>query len=140
MATISTRSEDCLQSVDVALGHAIREALRAAPEHLDFAVISGLRTAAEQRALWKKGRDADGNITDKAQVVTFKDGIHQRSRHQYCRAVDIVAFKDGGITWDERENYIRAAYIAGFAAAHGVRLTGGFKWGWDPGHLELEAS
>ena len=138
MATVSRRSEACLATVDPKLAGAIRRALRAAPEYLDFAVISGLRSAEEQRALYAKGRDANGLIVNKAHVVTYKDGLHQQSRHQFGRAVDIVAYKDGGITWDERENYVRAAYVAGFAAALGVRLTGGYKWGWDAGHLELE--
>lgn len=137
MGKVSRRSEACLATVDPELADAVLCALLAAPKWLDFAVISGLRSAEEQRALWQKGRDENGGIISLARVVTYKDGLHQQSRHQFGRAVDIVAYK-GGITWDERENYIRAAYIAGFAAARGVRLTGGFKWGWDPGHIELE--
>jgi hypothetical protein len=140
MAKVSRRSEKNLASVDPKLATAVRQALLAAPSNLDFAVISGHRTTEEQHALWQKGRGDYGNIIDLLNVVTFKDGIHQRSRHQFGNAVDIVAYVNGRITWDESENCIRAAYIAGFAAALGVRLTGGFRWGWDPGHLELEVS
>lgn len=138
MAKISARSEACLQSVNSRLADVVRRALEAAPDWLDFVVISGLRTAEEQRALFAKGRDEEGLIIDQSKVVTYKDGVNQRSRHQSGNAVDIVAYKKGGITWNERENYIRAAYVVGWAAAHGVRLTGGIKWGWDPFHLELE--
>jgi hypothetical protein len=125
-------------SVDPLLADAVRRALESAPKWLDFVVISGRRTAEQQHALWQKGRDADGGIVNLSEVVTYKDGIDQMSRHQFGNAVDIVAYEKGGITWGSRENFIRAAYVAGFAAARGVRLTGGFKWGWDPGHLELE--
>lgn len=140
MANVSSRSERCLQSVDPELGDVVRKALLAAPAWMDFGVISGLRTVDEQQALWKKGRDANGDIVDRDEVVTFKDGIHQKSRHQFGNAVDIAAYKDGRITWDRKITAIRAAYIIGFAAAHGVRLTGGAKWEWDEGHIELETS
>lgn len=136
MAKVGKRSADCLATVNNDLAWAIRLALEAAPVWLDFAVISGLRTVEEQRALWQKGRDVDGNTIDRSKVVTFKDGIHQRSRHQFGNAVDIVAYPDG-ISWNENDMRSCAAYIVGFAAARGIQLTGGIKWGWDFGHLEL---
>jgi hypothetical protein len=137
MAAVSDRSRRNIESVKPALGNVIMKALIAAPAWLDFAVISGTRSAEEQHALFQKGRDSDGNIIDRDQVVTFKDGYQRRSRHQDGVAVDIVAYKDGGITWDKREIEIRASYILGFAAAHGLRLDGGVRWGWDAGHLEV---
>jgi len=140
MASVSQRSESCLQSVDPVLGDVVRQALIAAPPWLDFAVISGKRTAEEQRALWQKGRNANGDIVDASAVVTHKDGARKPSRHQTGKAVDIVAFRDGQISWKAEDNYIVAAYVAGFAAACGVRLTGGVRWRWDAGHLELETT
>lgn len=137
MAAISPRSEKNLASVNPELGNVVRQALMAAPAWLDFVVIAGRRTAEEQRELWKKGRDSEGNIVDRDAVVTFKDGVHKRSRHQSGEAVDIVAWKDGSITWDACENEKRAAYIVGFAEAHGIQLDGGVRWGWDAGHLEI---
>ena len=138
MATVSDRSRRNIESVDARLGDVVLAALEAAPAWLDFAVISGLRTAEEQQELWRKGRDELGNVVDRDAVVTFKDGIHQKSRHQSGRAVDIVAYVDGKISWKEEHNLRVASYVIGFAAARGVKLTGGAKWGWDHGHVELE--
>jgi peptidoglycan L-alanyl-D-glutamate endopeptidase CwlK len=140
MAGVSKRSDRCLRSVNPVIGDIVRKALMAAPPWMDFGVISGKRTAEEQAALFAQGRDADGQIIDRKAVVTFKDGTTKPSRHQGGEAIDIAAFHKGAITWDRKIMAIRAAYIIGFAAAHGVRLTGGAEWGWDEGHIELEKS
>jgi len=140
MAKVSARSRLNLDSVDPALGQVVLQALQAAPPWLDFAVISGRRTREEQQALWRTGRDASGMIVDTDAVVTFKDGINLRSRHQSGRAVDIVAYVDGQISWDPRDNEKCSAYVIGYAAARGIKLTGGIEWGWDHGHIELEQS
>lgn len=136
MATISGRSRQNLDSVHPELGLAVTQALRHAPGWLDFGVISGKRTVEEQQELFAKGRDADGNIV--GDVVTYADGLHKKSRHQSGRAIDIVAYVKGEVSWDEDEIAKRAAYILGFARAKGLRLTGGLYWGWDLGHLEME--
>jgi len=138
VAKVSERSQRNLDSVVPMLGTVVQRALEEAPAWLDFAVISGKRTAEEQQELWRKGRDELGNVVDRDAVVTFKDGIHKRSRHQSGRAVDIVAYVDGKISWKEEHNLRVASYVIGFAAARGIKLTGGAKWGWDHGHLELE--
>lgn len=136
MATIGIRSSRNLDSVHSEIGAVVRAALEAAPPWLDFAVISGFRTVVEQGMLWDKGRDKHGEIIRLEEVVTYKDGTFKRSRHQSGRAVDIVAYEDGKITWDEREVAARAGYIIGFALARGIKLTGGIKWNWDLGHVE----
>lgn len=58
-------------------------------------VTQGVRTVAEQRALYAKGRTAPGKI------VTHCDGVKKKSNHQLGRAVDF-AFLDaaGKPTWD----------------------------------------
>lgn len=138
MARIGIRSNTCLDSVDCVLGGVVREALRDAPDWLDFGVISGRRSSAEQQALFAKGRDENGEVTDPDKVVTYRNGISTPSRHQSGEAVDIMAFLPSGRgTFDERQTEKRSAYIIGFAAARGVALVGGVKWGWDAGHLEL---
>ena len=138
MAAISERSERNLDSVRSSLGDVVRSALRAAPAWMDFVVISGLRTREEQQALWAKGRSELGEVIELEKVVTYRDGVQLKSRHQGGTAVDIVAYKDGSITWDRKTTAIRAAFIIGYAASRGIRLTGGTKWGWDEGHIELE--
>jgi hypothetical protein len=52
-------------------------------------VIEGLRTAAKQRKLWRKGRRGLAG----ERKVTYKDGVTHKSRHQashdaYGRAID----------------------------------------------------
>ena len=141
MAVIGTRTRKNLDTVHPELRGTVARALVAAPEWLDFAVISGARSAEEQHELWLKGRDEAGMIVDQSKVVTYKDGYNRISNHQpkadgWGAAIDIVAYKDGQITWDEKEIAIRAAYIVGFAASEGIRLEGGVRWKWDYGHVE----
>ena len=136
MATVGTRSDMNLRSVEPEIGNIVRAALEAAPPWLDFAVISGRRRVEDQQLLWFKGRNRGGVIVKLELVVTYKDGIEKLSRHQSGRAVDIAAYEKGKITFDQREISARAGYIIGFAAARGIKLTGGVKWDWDVGHIE----
>ena len=131
MALVSKRSDHCLSSVKPQLDNIVRAALEAAPAWMDFAVITGRRTTEEQQALFAKGRSEPGEI------VTQCDGIHTRSRHQDGEAIDIMAWKDGRGTFNTLDVAIRAAYIIGFARGCGIHLTGGVKWGWDQGHIEV---
>jgi peptidoglycan L-alanyl-D-glutamate endopeptidase CwlK len=55
-------------------------------EGLDIRVIQGLRSWAEQQALWLKGRDANGNIINPHEIVTNAPGGH--SWHNLGLAVD----------------------------------------------------
>ena len=55
----------------------------------DCSVVSGLRSLEEQQALYAKGRYAPGEI------VTFKDGIDRRSKHQTGQAVDVIPYPEG---------------------------------------------
>lgn len=143
MAKAGKRTRDVLSTVEPEMGGAILEALLAAPDWLDFGAVSGMRTMGEQQELWFQGRDEDGEIYDEDLVVTYRDGIIVLSNHQdrdgngYGEAVDIAAFVGGRPSWDKLEVSIRAAYIVGFLAARGIVVTGGVKWGWDQGHLEL---
>jgi peptidoglycan L-alanyl-D-glutamate endopeptidase CwlK len=54
--------------------------------HFDCSVISGVRTAEEQQDLYAKGRTEDG------QIVTYKDGVIKKSKHQLGLAVDVVPY------------------------------------------------
>ncbi len=55
-----------------------------------FRILSILRTASQQHALWLKGRNAAGKIIDIRKVVTYKDGYIERSEHQDGLACDIM--------------------------------------------------
>ena len=55
-------------------------------EHVDCTIISGLRSVKEQQVLYAKGRTEPGNI------VTYKDGVNSKSKHQGGLAVDVIAY------------------------------------------------
>ena len=55
-------------------------------KHWDITIVSGLRTTDEQQDLYERGRTKPGSI------VTYKDGVRNKSRHQLGRAVDIVPY------------------------------------------------
>ena len=74
---------DLLASVHPTLAEKITRALN--QMHLEghpMRVCQGLRTTAQQQALYAQGRTAPGKI------VTRADGVHVLSNHQSGRAVD----------------------------------------------------
>lgn len=64
--------------------------------HTDCSVISGMRTADEQQALYAKGRTTEGDI------VTHKDGVVNKSKHQLGLAVDVVPYP---IDWNNKDRF-----------------------------------
>ena len=97
-------------------------------------VTDGVRTDAEQAALYAQGRTAPGKI------VTNADGVTHRSRHQLhadgCgHAVD-CCFLDasGKPTWDE--GYPWATYGA-IAESFGLNWGGRWRNPVDKPHIEL---
>lgn len=63
-------------------------------------VTDGVRTTAQQQALYRQGRSAPGKI------VTNCDGIKSKSNHQakedgFGYAVDLAFLVDGHASWDE---------------------------------------
>ncbi len=75
-------------------------------KHFDCTVISGLRTQEEQQVLYAKGRTAPGNI------VTYRDGVTKRSKHQTGLAVDVVPYP---VNWDEDRLRQFGWYVQGVA-------------------------
>ena len=144
MAKVGPRTERLLLTVEPEFADVVRHAMLAAPDWLDFAVVSGKRTTEEQQELFAQGRDENGEIVDQSLVTTYRDGVEVLSNHQdhdgngYGEAIDIVAFVNGRP--DFREMFVMrvAAYVVGYAKARGLDLTGGVKWMWDVGHLELD--
>jgi len=78
---LGKRSEDRLKGVKPQIDEITRRALQLS--ELDFGVTYGLRTEEEQRALVDAG---------KSQTM--------KSRHLTGDAVDVVAYKDGSVSWE----------------------------------------
>lgn len=68
----------------------------------DCTIVSGNRTTDEQQVLYAKGRTALGGI------ITYKDGIIKKSRHQGGLAADVIPYP---IEWSDHN---RMRYFAGF--------------------------
>lgn len=103
--------------------------------HRDCSIVSGLRTQEEQQALYAKGRDGNGEI------VTHKDGIDKRSKHQDGLAVDVVPWPE---KWDEVALRDFGQYVKGIATM--MKKYGGIDediewgfdlWGWDKPHWQI---
>lgn len=93
---------------------------------MDFSVISGLRTQAEQDELYAIGRTKPG------EKVTWT----RNSRHLTGEAVDIAPYP---IDWkDEQRFAFLAGLMMGQAARLGVDLEWGYHlWGKDMPHFQL---
>jgi hypothetical protein len=87
---------------------------QAEKEGIDVLITQGLRTYAEQNALYAKGRTAPGKI-----VTNARGGY---SYHNFGLAFDICLIEDGKAVWNVNSKWKRFAAIA---KAHG------FKWGGD---------
>ena len=82
-------SESRLGEVQPGLAEKIRDMARMlATESIVFRVTQGLRTWDEQEKLWRKGRDANGNVIDAAGIVTKAPPGY--SWHNFGLAVDVV--------------------------------------------------
>lgn len=88
---LSQRSEAELVGVHPRLVAVVRRAIQITEQ--DFGVHDGIRTAAEQRALYNRG-------------VSQRDGYQRKSEHQvqesgYGHAVDLVPYVPGrGLVWE----------------------------------------
>ena len=90
-----------------------------------FEVIQGLRTAAEQAALYAQGRTAPGPI-----VTWVTVSNHQAKADGFGHAVDLAAIEpDGSIDWRDAAPYdsIKEAMFAG-AKVVGLTLRWGADW------------
>jgi len=92
MPKFSDRSLENLSHVHQDLQALFNEVIK----DYDCTVICGMRTQEEQKELYAQGRYKPGNI------VTYKDGIERRSKHQVGLAVDVVPYP---IDWKDEERF-----------------------------------
>jgi peptidoglycan L-alanyl-D-glutamate endopeptidase CwlK len=126
------RSEAALANVNPALADKVRAAAsQLATLGTYILVVSGLRTAAEQDALYAQGRNgAPGHI-----VTNAKAGY---SMHNYGLAVDVVPYlsgKSGQLNWDSNTPQFRAMVAA--LEAQGLVWGGEWKTFPDDDHFQM---
>lgn len=145
MAAFGKRSLDTLKGIHPNLVRVMTEAIKKTP--VDFTITDGVRTTAQQKALYAKGRTAAGGI------VTNADGVKNKSNHQvkadgFGHAVDLYPYVDGGIDFNDKQKQlpIIAAHIMAVADCLGIAINWGGNFpatktlpkGWDKPHFELK--
>lgn len=83
-----------------------------------FRVSEARRSTERQKALFRKGRNNQGQIVDARQVVTHLDGVVKKSTHQLGLAVDI--YPVGFETMSFRERQEAYQHIEDVAARWGI--------------------
>lgn len=138
MARFSQRSLQSLKGVHPFMVHIMCEAIRDTP--VDFTITSGLRSKAEQQALYAQGRTKPGKI------VTNADGVKNKSNHQakedgFGYAVDLYPYVGFVDVEDKANNLTKiASHIKATAKKLGyeIRWGGDFKSIVDRPHFELK--
>lgn len=126
MYQLGTTSQSKLKGVHPHLVAVLLQAIKDSP--FDFSITDGVRTTAQQQALYAQGRTAPG------EVVTQADGVRNKSNHQakadgYGHAVDLYPYVNGGIDWNDASG--RQKLIAAHIKATGNKLGYPITWGGD---------
>lgn len=74
---------------------------------IDFGIISGLRTAEEQHALYEIGRKKELD----RKPVTYRDGYKKKSYHQTGMALDFAVYVGRKITWTDTDKYVEVGKL-----------------------------
>jgi peptidoglycan L-alanyl-D-glutamate endopeptidase CwlK len=125
---VNTSSENRLKKVHPELASRVREVAAAlAQGGINIEIVQGLRTFAEQDALFAQGRTKPGLVVTRA-----RGG---QSNHNYGLAVDVVPFTDGKPNW----NAPNSVWMAIGAEGEKQRLEWGGSWKKfiDKPHLQL---
>jgi D-alanyl-D-alanine dipeptidase len=97
-----------------------------AAQGLVVEVVQGLRTFAEQDALFAQGRTKPGQV-----VTNAKGG---QSNHNYGLAVDLCPFVNGKPQWNDNAAFLR---IGAEAVKQGLEWGGNWKKLIDKPHVQL---
>ena len=134
-----TRSLKSLKGIHPDLSKVLTKAIETSP--IDFTITDGLRTTAQQKALYAKGRTTSGSI------VTNADGVKNKSNHQaksdgYGYAVDLYPYYNGSVQVNDDKTLINkiAPHIKKVAKEMGINIEWGGDWKSfkDYPHFELK--
>lgn len=144
MFRLSKLSLSRLDTVDPRLQRIIKCAIEIS--EVDFMVTQGLRTFDEQARLYGKGRTRAQMAAKQLPMEYAKPNERKvtwtmNSNHMTGRAVDLGAWVDGGLSWDERYYPPIATAVKAAACAQGVRIVWGGDWSTtkDLPHFEIPA-
>lgn len=137
MPQLGQGSLKALEGVDPRLVKVIKEAIKDTP--IDFTIVEGVRTVKRQQQLYAQGRTAKGSI------VTFADGIKNKSNHQpkssgFGEAIDFAPYVNGKLDWNDHAKFkVVADHIVKTGAKLGIKITAGYYWKKpvDPPHIQL---
>jgi peptidoglycan L-alanyl-D-glutamate endopeptidase CwlK len=125
---VNTASENRLKKVHPELASRVRVVAAAlAMGGINIEVVQGLRTIAEQNALFAQGRTKPGLVVTRA-----RGG---QSNHNYGLAVDVVPFTNGKPQWDAPNSVWLA--IGAEGGKQGLEWGGNWKKFIDKPHLQL---
>lgn len=147
MFRLSQKSHDKLKGVNPELVRLANEAIKTSP--YDFGISYGLRTVAEQTALYAQGRKTPKEVHElrkKAFMPVISDieagriVTHtMKSRHfiqkdGFGGAFDFMVFVNGKLTWEEKYYESVGQHIENVAKRMGIKVT----WGKNlPGFVDL---
>ena len=129
---LGQRSLDNLKGVHPNLVKVIKAAITNSP--VDFTVTTGLRTTAEQKAIYAQGRSKPGKIVTKA------DGVKGLSNHQdeadgkkdaLGSAVDLYPFFEGKVQVNHKDTIAKLKEIAKHIKSVAKELGIAIEWGGD---------
>lgn len=148
MPVLGNKSKANLKGVHPDLVRVIEQAIVNTP--IDFTVFSGVRTQAEQKRLYSLGRtvvNPDGKSAKKplGNIVTNANGVTNKSNHQvkqdgYGHAVDLYAYYDGKIQFNDSKSLKKIAdHVLCEAGKLGVAMEWGGNWKFvDAPHFQLK--
>lgn len=100
---------------------------------VDFKVVQGVRTQAYQDDLYEHGRSKPGPI-----VTYTRNSKHIPQKDGYGHAVDLAAFVNGSVSWNEEYYPDIAKAMKDASEELNIPIVCGIDWEKaDPGHYQL---
>jgi len=126
------RSIQKLSTVEEELQQVMIESLAYSP--VDFGIISGKRSAEEQKKIFLSG-------------ASQRDGYIKISKHQGGLAIDFACYEKGKLTWESKYYYTVIGVVLSTARRLGYEIRSGSDWDRDGdfsdngfqdlGHIEI---
>jgi peptidoglycan LD-endopeptidase CwlK len=130
MFKFSKKSLSVLSTVNEPLQTLCKLSISRSPVDFGIPVSGGKRTAEQQNELFKQG-------------VSKLDGYKKLSNHQTGNAIDIFAWTNGKVSYEEHYYFLIAGIFYACASELGLKIRWGGEFGskefkgWDKPHFEI---